>query len=89
MAFLHDRNDANFVIYRQENLFTESFSLLMEMRSKGILCDVTLKVNINIAFILIAKTELFLDRRSIIFRPQKCACINHSILLRNVHFRYD
>lgn len=47
MAFLHDGNETHFVIYQQESFFSESFLLLTEMRSKGILCDVILKVNIN------------------------------------------
>lgn len=37
-------DDQKFVIYKHEDLFSESFPLMKEIRRMGKLCDVTLKV---------------------------------------------
>lgn len=38
--------DERYVIFKQEDLFAESFPLMKEIRRQGKLCDVTLKVKI-------------------------------------------
>lgn len=37
-------DDGKYVIYKQEDLFSESFPVMKEIRRQGKLCDVTLKV---------------------------------------------
>lgn len=36
--------DEKYVLFKQEDLFAESFPLMKEIRRQGKLCDVTLKV---------------------------------------------
>lgn len=38
--------DERYVLYKQEDLFSESFPLMREIRRQGKLCDVTLKVKL-------------------------------------------
>lgn len=40
-------DDDKYVIFKQDDLFSESFPLMKEIRRQGKLCDVTLKVNKN------------------------------------------
>lgn len=37
-------DDDKYVIFKQDDLFAESFPLMKEIRRQGKLCDVTLKV---------------------------------------------
>lgn len=39
--------DDDYTIYREENLFAESLSVLREIRRQGRLCDIILKVNLE------------------------------------------
>lgn len=40
----HTEDYTNYVIYEDDNHYSESCSLLAEMRRKGVLCDVRIKV---------------------------------------------
>lgn len=41
--------DEDYTIYREENLFAESLTVLREIRRQGRLCDIVLKVR-NVKF---------------------------------------
>lgn len=42
--------DEDYTIYREENLFAESLSVLREIRRQGRLCDIILKVKFTEIF---------------------------------------
>lgn len=46
-------DDEKYVIYKQDDLFSDSFPLMKEIRRQGKLCDVTLKVNMHCIFFFI------------------------------------
>lgn len=39
-------DDEKYVLFKQDDLFVESFPLMKEIRRQGKLCDVTLKVSL-------------------------------------------
>lgn len=43
-------DDDKYVLFKQDDLFAESFPLMKEIRRQGKLCDVTLKVRIKFYF---------------------------------------
>lgn len=52
-------DDEKYVIFKQDDLFSESFPIMKEVRRQGKLCDVTLKVHL-IFILFIYKYILFL-----------------------------
>lgn len=54
-------DDDRYVIFKQDDLFAESFPLMKEIRRQGKLCDVTLKVNCSLfCFILFLMWDITL-----------------------------
>lgn len=62
--------DEDYTIYREENLFAESLSVLREIRRQGRLCDIILKVNSSDSEIFINKKHFSLLIRSIMKHSQ-------------------
>lgn len=56
--------DDDYTIYREENLFAESLSVLREIRRQGRLCDIILKVNFLKSFSNIKKNNKVFPFRS-------------------------
>lgn len=44
------KDDDKYVIFKQDDLFAESFPVMKEIRRQGKLCDVTLKVKMFLVF---------------------------------------
>lgn len=52
--------DDDYTIYREENLFAESLSVLREIRRQGRLCDIILKVSLMIFL----KAKVFITKKN-------------------------
>lgn len=74
--------DDDYTIYREENLFAESLSVLREIRRQGRLCDIILKVSLMIFL----KAKVFITKKNYLgwFRnllsASRYSCITNSVL---------
>lgn len=89
-------DDDKYVIFKQDDLFAESFPLMKEIRRQGKLCDVTLNVNKSfpipiiwditlISLLFIFQSFRISDRRSVVLGSSHCISEYYSLLLCNVY----
>lgn len=69
--------DEDYTIYREENLFAESLSVLREIRRQGRLCDIILKVVLKFFFHFPITKNLIHDDRSIMKLSQRIESYSH------------